>query len=173
VPTSEKARIIEETAALLRDAEGVVLASFSKVPVPVFNRIRRDLAQNGVRVKVVKNTLLKRAAEAVGIEGLEPYLVGPTMIAVSADPVAPARLLRQHASEVRTIEIKAGVLGRRALSAAETEALATLPGRDQLVAQVVGTLAAPLTRLVWALNGPLTGLVRALDQVRARQASAS
>jgi large subunit ribosomal protein L10 len=167
VPTAAKAAVIEETADLLRQAEGMVLASYTKLSVPQLNQLRRELAKGGVRLKVVKNTLLKRAADEAGITGLEPYLAGPTLLAVSeADPVAPARLVQQQTREYRTLEIKGGVLGKSAINAEETRALANLPGREQLLGQVVGTMAAPVQRFVWVLNAPLTGLARVLDQVR-------
>jgi large subunit ribosomal protein L10 len=174
MPTAEKAAIIAETAALLKDAQAVVLARYSQLSVADMNDIRRDLGQNGVTVKVVKNTLIKRAADAVGIEGLEPYLEGPTVLLASvADPVAPARMVQQKARTYRTLEVKAGVLGQRVLSAAEVQALAALPSREQLLAQVVGTLAAPIQRLVWVLDAPLTNLARVLDQVRQQRAAAT
>ena len=152
---------------MLDGAEGVVLASYTKLSVPQFNRLRRNLLQGGVTMKVVKNTLLKRAADQAGITGLEPYLNGPTLLVLSPDdPVAPAKLVQAATREYRTLEIKAGVLGKAAIAAGETRALAALPGRQQLLAQVVGTMAAPVQRLAWVLNAPLTDLARVLDAVR-------
>jgi large subunit ribosomal protein L10 len=172
MPTAEKAAIIAETAALLKDAQAVVLARYSQLSVADMNDIRRDLGQNGVTVKVVKNTLIKRAADAVGIEGLEPYLEGPTVLLASvSDPVAPARMAQQKARTYRTLEVKAGVLGQRVLGPSEVQALAALPSREQLLAQVVGTLAAPIQRLVWVLDAPLANLARVLDQVRQQRAA--
>jgi large subunit ribosomal protein L10 len=173
MPTEAKAQIIRETAELLAGAEGVVLASYTKLSVPQFNRLRRDLKQNGVTLKVVKNTLLKRAADEAGITGLDPYLEGPTVLAVSPeDPVAPAKLVQAATREFRTLEIKAGVLGKDAITPAETRALAALPGRQQLLGQVAGTMAAPVQRLAWVLNAPLAQLARVVDAVRQQREAA-
>ncbi len=174
MPTQAKAETIAETAALLKSAQAVVLARYSQLSVADMNAIRRDLAQNGVTVRVIKNTLIKRAADQAGIAGLEPYLEGPTVLMAStADPVAPARLVQQKARFYRTLEIKAGVLGQRVLGSTEVLALAALPGREQLLGQLVGVLAAPIQQLVYVLDAPMSGLARVLDQVRRQRAEAS
>lgn len=175
MPNAAKAETIEETRALLEGSAAVVLASYQKLSVTQVGLLRDRLAERGVRARVVKNTLIKRAADEVGITGLEPYLKGPTMLLVSdTDPVAPAQGAQAAQREFRNLEMKAGILGREALGLAEVRQLAALPGRDALLGQLVGTLAAPVQRLVWVLDAPISQLARVLDQVRqSREAAAS
>lgn len=170
MPTPEKASTIKETQALLEQSESVVLASYRQLSVSMMNKLRAELADGGVRMKVVKNTLIKRAADQAGITGLDPYLKGPTVLMASeTDAVAPAKLLQARQREFRTMEIKAGILEKRAITAEDVRTLASLPPKEQILGQVVSTLNAPLQRLASALQGPLTQFVRVLDQVRAQK----
>lgn len=170
MPTAEKAAVIEETRVALSHSQGTVLADYRGLTVQQMGQLRERLAKGGVTLRVVKNTLIKRAADEVGIEGLDPYLTGPTAVAYSPeDPVAAAKLLSQAQREFRKMEIKAGVLGKQAISAAGVKELADLPSKEVLLSKVVGTLNAPIQQFVWVLNAPLTNLARALDQIRQKQ----
>ncbi|MHB1610531.1 MAG: 50S ribosomal protein L10 [Sulfobacillus sp.] len=167
MPTAQKAALIEETRKSLQDAQGVVLADYRGLTVQQFSKLRSQLRKGGVTLRVIKNTLIQRAADQVGIEGLEPYLKGPTAVAFSNDdPVAAARLLSQAARELRKIEIKAGVIGKQTIGPRGVRELAELPAREVLLAKVVGTLNAPIQQLVWVLNAPMENLARVLDQIR-------
>lgn len=166
MPTAEKAAVIEETRQALAESEGTVLADYRGLTVQQLGELRERLSKAGVTLKVVKNTLIKRAADEVGIEGLDPYLSGPTAVAYSPDPVAAAKVLSQAVREFRKMAIKAGVLDKRAISADSVKELADLPPKDVLLGQVVGTLNAPIQNLAWVLNAPMGGLARALDQIR-------
>ncbi len=169
MPTAEKAAVIEETREALSASEGTVLADYRGLTVQQLGQLRERLSKGGVTLKVVKNTLIKRAADEVGIEGLDPYLTGPTAVAYSPDPVAAAKLLSQATREFRKMEIKAGILGKTAISAAGVKELADLPSREVLLGKVVGTLNAPIQQLAWVLNAPLGNLARVLDQVRQKR----
>ncbi|MCL4494528.1 MAG: 50S ribosomal protein L10, partial [Firmicutes bacterium] len=167
VPTPQKARIIEDTRRELEDAPAAVLANYRGLTVQQLSQLRENLRKGGVTFRVIKNTLIKRAADEVGISGLETYLEGPTAVAFSHDdPVAAAKLLSQAIREFRKIEIKAGILGKKAISADDVRELADLPSRDVMLGKLAGTLNAPIQQLVWVLNAPITNLARALDQVR-------
>ncbi|MCY0900041.1 MAG: 50S ribosomal protein L10 [Firmicutes bacterium] len=167
MPTAQKAAIIEETRQALERSQGTVLADYRGLTVQQMNQLRQRLSQGGVTLRVIKNTLIKRAADEVGIEGLEPFLTGPTAIAYSAeDPVAAAKLLSLAAREFRKMEIKAGILGKKAIGAEGVKELAELPSKEVLLGKVVGTLNAPIQQLVWVLNAPLTNLARVVDQIR-------
>ena len=170
MPTAEKAAVIEETREALAKSQGTVLADYRGLTVQQMGQLRERLAKGGVTLRVVKNTLIKRAADEVGIEGLDPYLTGPTAVAFSPeDPVAAAKLLSQAQREFRKMEIKAGVLDKSAISAQGVKELADLPSKDVLLGKVVGTLNAPIQQFVWVLNAPLTNLARALDQIRQKR----
>ncbi|MCL5115924.1 MAG: 50S ribosomal protein L10 [Firmicutes bacterium] len=172
MPTAEKAAVIEETREALANSQGTVLADYRGLTVQQMGQLRERLAKGGVSLRVVKNTLIKRAADEVGIEGLDPYLTGPTAVAFSPeDPVAAAKLLSQAQREFRKMEIKAGILGKQAISAAGVKELADLPAKEVLLGKVVGTLNAPIQQFVWVLNAPLTNLARALDQIRQKRES--
>lgn len=173
MPTAEKAAVIEKTREALEQSQGTVLADYRGLTVQQLGQLRERLAKGGVTLKVIKNTLIKRAADEVGIEGLEPYLSGPTAVAFSSDdPVAAAKLLSQATREFRKMEIKGGVLGRTAISASGVKELADLPSREVLLSKVVGTLNAPIQQFVWVLNAPMTNLARALDQIRLQKENA-
>lgn len=167
MPTPQKAAVIEETRQSLENAQGVVLADYRGITVQQFGQLRAQLRKSGVTLKVIKNTLIQRAANEVGIEGLDPYLKGPTAVAFSYDdPVAPAKMMSQAARELRKIEIKAGILGKQAFDARGVRELSDLPSREMLLSKVVGTFNAPIQQLAWVLNAPLGNLARVLDQVR-------
>lgn len=172
MPTAEKAAIIDETRKAFEQSESAVLAEYRGLTVQQMNSLRQSLRQGGVTLRVIKNTLIKRAADEAGVEGLEPFLTGPTAVAFSSDdPVAAAKMMSRAIREYRRMEIKAGVLGKKAIDAQAVRVLAELPPRDELLGKVAGTLVAPIQRLVWAMNGPLTNLARVLDQVRVQKAS--
>ncbi len=167
MPTPQKARIIEQTREELEKAPSAVLADYRGLTVQQLNQLRENLRQGGVTFRVIKNTLIKRAADEIGIKGLDPYLEGPTAVAFSHDdPVAAAKLLSQAIREFRKIEIKAGILGSHAISANEVRELADLPSREVMLGKLAGTLNAPIQQLVWVLTAPMTNLARALDQIR-------
>lgn len=161
----EKARVIEELASKLRGGSAV-LVDYQGINVAQSTDLRQQSREAGVEFVVAKNTLTIRAASEAGIEGLEEYLVGPTALAFSEDPVASAKLMAKFADDVETFSLKGGLLeGDRVLDEAEVVALSKLPGREQLIAQIVGGISSPLTGLVTVLNNTIQGLVVALGQI--------
>src|SRR4029434_2069051 len=114
-----------------------------------------------------------RAADEAGVEGISEFLIGPTALAFSDDPVASAKLMAEFADQVESFALKGGLLeGRRVLGEAEVVALSRLPGREQLLAQIVGGISSPLTGLVTVLNNTVQGLVVALGQIAEQKQSA-
>ncbi len=167
----EKARVIEELAEKLRGSY-IVLVDYQGINVAQSTQLRARSRESGVEFVVAKNTLARRAADAAGVEGISEFLVGPTAIAFSEDPVAGAKLMAEFSNEVESFEVKGGLLdGGRVVDAAGIVALARLPGREQLIAQVVGGIQSPLAGLVNVLNGTIRNLVVVLNQV-AEQKSA-
>jgi large subunit ribosomal protein L10 len=165
VNREEKARVIEELAGKLRGGSAV-LVDYQGINVAQSTDLRQQSRDAGVEFVVAKNTLTIRAANEAGIEGLEEYLVGPTALAFSEDPVASAKLMAKFADDVETFVLKGGLLdGGRVLDGAEVVALSKLPGREQLLAQIVGGISSPLTGLVTVLNNTIQGLVVALGQI--------
>ena len=161
----EKARVIDRLAEKLR-AGSAVLVDYQGMDVARTTDLRRRSRESGVEFVVAKNTLTKRAADEAGVEGLAEFLAGPTALAFSDDPVASAKLMAEFADQVETFALKGGLLdGERVLNEEEVIALSKLPGREQLLAQIVGGISSPLTGFVTVLNNTVQGLVVALGQI--------
>ncbi len=168
----DKARVIENLAEKLRGS-AVVLVDYKGINVAQSTELRARSRESGVDFVVAKNTLAKRAADQAGVEGLDEFLVGPTAIAFSEDPVVGAKLMAEFAGQVESFVLKGGLLeGGRVLDEMEVAALSRLPGREQLIAQVVGGIGSPLTSFVTVLNNTVQGLVVALGQIAEQRQSA-
>jgi large subunit ribosomal protein L10 len=173
VNREEKARVIEALAEKLRGGSAV-LVDYQGMDVARSTDLRRRSREAGVEFVVAKNTLTRRAADEAGVEGLTEYLVGPTALAFSEDPVASAKLMAEFADQVEAFALKGGLLeGGRVLSEADVVALSRLPAREQLLAQVVGGISSPLTGLVTVLNNTIQGLVVALGQITEQKGAQS
>ena len=169
----EKVRVIEELAEKLRGGSAV-LVDYQGMDVARSTQLRARSREAGVEFVVAKNTLTRRAAGEAGVEDLSEYLVGPTALAFSEDPVASAKLMAEFADQVESFALKGGLLeGGRVLDEAEVVALSRLPGREQLLAQVVGGISSPLTGLVNVLNNTVQGLVVALNQIAEQKGAQS
>jgi len=157
--------VIEELAEKLRDS-AVVLVDYKGMNVAQSTRLRARSREAGVEFVVAKNTLAQRAANQAGVEGLDEFLVGPTALAFAEDPVVGAKLMTDFSDEVESFEVKGGILaGGRVMGADDVVALSRLPGRDQLLAQLLGAIQAPLAGLVTVLNAPARNLAIALNQI--------
>ena len=168
----DKARVIEDLAEKLRGS-AVVLVDYKGINVAQSTKLRARSRESGVDFVVAKNTLAKRAADKAGVEGLDEFLVGPTAIAFSEDPVVGAKLMAEFAGQVESFVLKGGLLeGGRVLDEAGVVALSRLPGREQLIAQVVGGIGSPLTSFVTVLNNTVQGLVVALGQIAEQKQAA-
>jgi large subunit ribosomal protein L10 len=166
----EKVAQVEEIAEQLDRASMAVLADYRGLTVAQIADLRRQLRAADVELHVVKNTLARLAAQKVGKDGLLSGLVGPTALAVGAgDPSAMSKVLTDAIRAQRLpMTIRGALLGERLLSTADVNALATLPSRETLIGQVVGTMQAPIAGLVGVLSGTLQSLVGVLDARRAQ-----
>lgn len=170
----EKVRMVEEIADRLKRSQAVVLTDYRGLDVKAITELRAKLREAGAELKVVKNTLTRLAAQSVEIEGLDPYLEGPTAAAFSySDAVAAAKVISDFAKAHDALQVKAGVLNGKVISAEEVVALAKLPSREELVAKVLWGLQSPIAGLVNVLNGPVRGLVYALEAIRKQKESAA
>ncbi len=168
----EKARIIDDIGSIVKDAKSIVLADFTGLNVKDISELRRSCRQNGVTFRVVKNTLAKKSFDAAGVAGISVLLDGPTAIAVSTvDEVRAAQVLKKFADDYELPRLKGGYVHGRVLSAEEVRRLALLPSREVLLAQVVGTVQAPLRGLVNCLNASLRDLVNVLKAVQDKKAA--
>lgn len=167
MPRPEKVARVQEIADRLRRAQAVVAADYRGLNVKSMSELRSQLRAAGVEVKVVKNTLARRASDEAQVEGLKSFLEGPTMLAFGYDePTAPARILSQFSRQHQELQIKGGILNGAAMDVAGVMRLATLPGREELLAMALRALQGPIAGLVYALSGVPRSLVYALDALR-------
>lgn len=168
----QKMRAVDELTEKIKNCSSLVLADYRGLTVEQDTELRNSLREAGVEYKVIKNTITRFAVRNSDLEELEPYLKGPTAIAISDDPVAPAKVLAEYANKFKILELKVGVVEGKVIGVDGLKALAALPSRDELVARVVGGLNAPITGLVNVLNGNLRGLVVALNAIAEQKGSA-
>ena len=153
---SKKAQVAEITEVLKNAATGV-LVDYRGLTVEEDTKLRNDLRAAGVNYFVVKNTLLRLAANQVGLEELDSILHGPTALAVSEDPVAPAKILFDYAKGNEKMEIKTGFMDGKVMSMDELTTLAKTPSKETLIAKIMGSLNAPASNLVRLLNTIVEG----------------
>lgn len=169
----EKVAKIAELKELLTSSKCTVLVDFCGLTVAQDTELRRKMREAGVHYNVVKNTLLRIAAQEAGIEGLEPVLEHNTAIAVSPeDPVAVAKVVCEFAKNNDKLKVKVGILDGKVISAEEVKAVASLPPKEVLIAKVLGSMNAPITGFVNVLQGTIRNVVYALDAVRKAKESA-
>ena len=151
---AQKQQFVAELAEKLKNAAAGVIVDYEGISVEDDTKLRKELRENGVDYFVVKNTLLKRAAEIAGIEGLEPALSGATAIALSAEDIiiAPKLLYKKAESSDGKFAIKLGFLDGKAITKEEVEAYAKLPSKETLLSQLVFMLQSPIQRLAIAIS---------------------
>lgn len=170
---SEKQAVVKELEDKLKNSCAGVLVDYSGTSVETDTQLRRALRDAGVEYSVVKNTLVRFALDDTGYGALDSHLHGPTALAVSQnDPVAAAKLICEYANKKdSTIKIKVGFVEGKVISEEEIQALAKLPSREALVAQVLGTMVAPITGLVTVLNANIRGLAVALNAIAEKKSA--
>ena len=174
MPRPDKIEAVKEIAADLKATDVYFFVDYRGLTFAESTELRARLTKADATLKVVKNTLAKIAATDAGVEGLTELLQGPTAIAYChGDPVRVAKVIQDFIKEKKKAAIRGGKLQSSLLGFSEVERLATLPSREQLIAQVVGLIASPLTGLVNVLNGPIRNLVVVLGQVQEKQAAAA
>jgi large subunit ribosomal protein L10 len=165
----QKAAVVEEVAAQIRESEAVFAVDYRGISVPQAADLRRRLTEAGARFRVVKNTLTVLAADRAGSESLKAVLEGPTaftfVVAERGDVALAAKALAQFRREHSVLAFKGGVMNGEPLSAEQLEALARLPARDVLHGQLVGMIASPITGLVRTLNALIAGLAIQLGKI--------
>jgi large subunit ribosomal protein L10 len=162
----QKAAVVEEIAGQIKSADAVFAVDYRGISVAQAAELRAKLRESGTKFRIVKNSLSERAADEAGAEALKALLEGPTALAfVSGDAALAAKALNDAARTLHTLEFKGGFMDSAALSADDVRAIARLPAREVLHAQLVGTIAAPLSGLVRGLNALIAGLAIQLQQI--------
>ncbi|MBX6352474.1 MAG: 50S ribosomal protein L10 [Thermoflavifilum sp.] len=148
-----KQQVVAEIADRLGRAKSVVVADYRGLTVAEVTELRNRLREAGVEYKVLKNTLTRRAAEQVGLQGLDDLLSGPNAFAFGYDdPVAPAKILNEFARTHKALELKGGVVEGRVIGQKEVVDLAQLPSREGLLAMLLSVLQAPIRNFAYAVK---------------------
>lgn len=162
----QKQTVVSEVAAKLGDAQAVIVAEYRGLGVGSITDLRARARKSGVYLRVLKNTLARRAVTGTPFEKLADQMVGPLMYGISQDPVAGAKTLSEFAKDNERFVIKGGAMPNSLMSEADIKALATMPSRDELIARLLGTMQAPVAKFVRTLNEVPAGFVRTLAAVR-------
>ena len=174
---AQKAALVDALADQLSATPLSIVSGFTNLSVADQQSLRAQMRESGATVRVVKNSLAALAAERVGIQGLDTLFNGQSAFTFSGEDVAAAaRVLRDFAQQHPTIDIRGGSLNGQVLDGDRVLRLASIPGREQLNAEVVWAMGAPISNLVHTLDGLISGLVYALqervDQLQAAEGGA-
>jgi large subunit ribosomal protein L10 len=170
----DKKQIVSEVNEAASSALSAVIADYRGVTVSDMTSLRKQARENGVYLRVVRNTLLRRALENTDFECLSEAFVGPTILAFSQqDPGAAARVLKDFAKGNDHFEIKALSIGGKLLPASQLDALASLPTYDQALATLMSVMIAPVTKLVRTFNEVPTKVTRVVAAVRDQKKEAA
>ena len=168
----DKAVMIEQVCAMVAQAKAIVVAEYRGLNVESVTRLRRQARGQGVQLRVLKNTLARRAMTGTPFAGLSDHLVGPLMYGMGPDPIAVAKVLSSFAKDNDRLVVKAGAMADFVMDDKAVKALATMPSREELLAKLMATMQAPVAQFVRTLNEVPARLVRTLAAVRdARQAA--
>ncbi len=162
----QKAAVVDEIAGQIEAAEAIFAVDYRGLSVSDAADLRAKLRDADTRFRIVKNSLSERAADKAGAEALKPLLEGPTALAlVHGDAAVAAKALNDTARALNILEFKGGLMNGSTLSADDIRSIARLPARDVLNAQLVGTIAAPLTGLARGLNALIAGIAIQLQAI--------
>ena len=170
----DKKQIVSEVNKAASSALSAVLADYRGVDVADMTALRKNARENKVYLRVVRNTLLKRAIAETGLECIQEVLSGPTILALSnEDPGAPARVMKDFAEENEEFEIKALSVGGKLLEASQIDVLAKLPTLDQARSVLMSVMLAPVTKLALLMNEVPSKVTRAVAAVRDQKQEAA
>lgn len=168
----EKAVVVEEVVATVANAQSIVIAEYRGLDVASVTELRKKARESGVYLRVLKNTLARRAITGTSFEGLSGQLVGPLLYGISTDPVSAAKVMADFAKTNDKLVIKAGSLPNSVLNQEGVKALASMPSREELLSKLLGTMQAPIATFVRTLNEVPTKFVRGLAAVRDQKEAA-
>lgn len=167
MPTQQKIELVEKYSEKFKDAKGIYLADFSGMDVHTVTAMRKQFRESEIEYKVLKNRLAKRALNNAGISELDEYLKGVNAYIIDyADPVSPAKIIKDFNKKKEILQLRAVFVEGKVLSSEEAKKLADLPSREALLSQFVGLLQAPMTKFAGTLQASMQKLVRTLDAVK-------
>ena len=168
----EKKAVVAEVSAKVAEAQAIVVAEYRGLEVGNVTTLRAQARKEGVYLRVLKNTLVRRAVDGTPFEGLKGQMVGPLIYGISKDPVAAAKVLHDFAKSNDKLVIKGGAMANYVMDAAGVKALASMPSREELLSKLLGTMQAPIAQFVRTLNEVPTKFVRGLAAVRDQKQAA-
>jgi large subunit ribosomal protein L10 len=169
----QKQATVSEVSAQLANAQALIVADYRGMNVERLTRLRAKARKSGLYLRVLKNTLVRRAVQGTPFEKLTDQMVGPLMYGISQDPVAIAKVLAEFARDNEHFVIKAGAMPNTLMSDKDVKALALLPSRDELLAKLMGTMQAPVATLVRTMNEVPGRFVRTLAALRDQREQAA
>jgi large subunit ribosomal protein L10 len=162
----QKQAMVTEVSGQLKGAQAVIVAEYRGLNVELITQLRSNARKSGLYLRVLKNSLARRAVQGTPFEKLTGELTGPLMYGIAKDPVAGAKVLSEFAKLNELFVIKAGAMPNAMMSAKDVKALALLPSREELLAKLMATMLAPVTTLVRTMNEVPGRFVRTLAAVR-------
>ena len=168
----EKKAVVAEVSAEVAKAQAMVVAEYRGLEVGKMTDLRREARKSGVYLRVLKNSLARRAVEGTPFSGLSQHMTGPLVYGISPDPVATAKLMHEFSKSNEKLVIRAGAMPNAVISAVEVKALAALPSRDELLSKLLGTMQAPIAQFARTLNEVPSRFVRTLAAIRDNKESA-
>ena len=169
----EKMAVVADVSAQVAKAQAIVVAEYRGLGVGSMTQLRAKARTSGVYLRVLKNSLARRAVKDTPFEKLADQMIGPLVYGISSDPVAAAKVLHEFAKANDKFVIKAGAMPNAVISATEVAALANMPSREQLLSMLLGTMQAPVAKFVQTLNEVPSRFVRTLAAVRDQKEKAS
>ena len=150
---AKKETLVQAAAEKFESAASVLIVDYRGLTVEEVTNLRKQLRDAGVEMKVIKNSILSRAAKKVGLDGLDEVFTGPTAVAFSNDDVvAPAKIIDEFAKDAKALEIKGGVIEGKVSSVEQITALAKLPNREGLLSMLLSVLQAPVRNVAYAVK---------------------
>jgi large subunit ribosomal protein L10 len=163
----EKLLKLDEIKKMVVDAKAIYFADCSRIKAIDISGLRQKMGGMGIKIKVVKNRLTKRALNESGIEGIESFLTGPTALILSyEDPITPAKTLKDFSKKNSDLKIKGAYLDKSVYTSAQFDFLAQLPSKPELLSQLVGCLSQPVSELVFVLETLIMQLVSRLEELK-------
>ncbi len=163
----EKIMIVEHLRDEMKSATSIVLSNHQAIDVFSITELRNDLREKGIKFKIIKNTLLRIAAKEAGLEDLTRNLSGSSAIALTQEePILPIKLLHKYSQDNKEkLELKIAFLEGRFYSGEQLSKIAALPGKEELIVNMLGRIKSPINSTVYCLKSLLLGLAYAVDQI--------
>lgn len=171
---NEKSDVVSNIKEMIQNSTAVYLTDYSGITVAEINQIRSDFRKEGVKYKVLKNTLFERALKDAGkYDKLANHLVGMTgyVFASAQNPVAPAKIIKKYFDTAQKLSLKACYIENQYFDGSRLNELATLPSKQEIIAGILGSLNSPISGVVGVLNAVIRDLVSVVDQISKREAA--